>query len=147
MLPSFDDWRLDVQCHLLGIPKRKSDMKCALLLEMAVLLLVCGVLLFAQATPSSNEQKPESPAADASRWTGGRFFSVGGDVSAPKAVYQPDPEYSEEARKANYGGTCILWLVVGADGLTHGVRVARSLGLGLDEKAIEAVSSGSSSPR
>ena len=111
-------------------------MKCRLPFEIA--LLFCGLVSFAQTTPSSTDQKPESPAADA-RWTGGKFFSVGGDVSAPKAVYRPDPEYSEEARKANYGGTCILWLVVGADGLPYGVRVARSLGHGLDEKAIEAV--------
>ena len=33
----------------------------------------------------------------------------------------------------------ILWLVVGADGLPHNLRVARSLGMGLDEKALDAV--------
>ena len=66
-------------------------------------------------------------------------FRVGGGVSAPKAVYAPDPEYSEEARKAKYQGTCVLWLVVGPDGRPRDIRVARTLGLGLDEKAIEAV--------
>ena len=45
----------------------------------------------------------------------------------------------EEARKAKYQGTCVLWLVVGPDGRPRDIRVARSLGLGLDEKAIEAV--------
>ena len=72
---------------------------------------------------------------------GGGAFHVGGGVSAPKAVYAPDPEYSEEARKAKYTGTCVLWLVVGPDGRPRDIRVARSLGLGLDEKAIEAVRS------
>src|SRR5690349_3684997 len=71
--------------------------------------------------------------------TGGGVFRVGGGVSAPRVVYQPDPEYSEEARKAKYQGTCVLWLVVGPDGKPRDIRVARSLGLGLDEKAIEAV--------
>jgi TonB family protein len=60
-------------------------------------------------------------------------------VSAPRVIYSPDPEYSEEARKAKYQGTVILWVVVGPDGRVHDVRVARSLGLGLDEKAMEAV--------
>ena len=71
--------------------------------------------------------------------TGGGAYRVGGGVSGPKLIYQPDPEYSEEARKAKYQGTCVLWVVVGADGKPRDIRVARTLGLGLDEKAIEAV--------
>jgi protein TonB len=70
---------------------------------------------------------------------GGGAYKVGGGVSAPKAIYAPDPEYSEEARKAKYQGTCVLWLVVGPDGRARDIRVARTLGLGLDEKAMEAV--------
>ena len=70
---------------------------------------------------------------------GGGLFRVGGGVSAPRVIYQPDPEYSEEARKAKYQGTCVLWLVVGPDGRPRDIKIARSLGLGLDEKAIEAV--------
>jgi TonB family protein len=70
---------------------------------------------------------------------GGGVFRVGGGVSAPKPLYAPDPEYSEEARKAKYQGTCVLWLVVGPDGRPRDIRVSRTLGLGLDEKAIEAV--------
>src|SRR6202050_1411612 len=71
--------------------------------------------------------------------TGGGVFHVGGGVSAPKAIYAPDPEYSEEARKAKFQGTCVLWLIVGPDGRVRDIHIARSLGLGLDEKAIEAV--------
>lgn len=70
---------------------------------------------------------------------GGGVFRVGGGVSAPRAVFQPDPEYSEEARKAKYQGVCVLWLIVGPDGRPRDIRVTRTLGLGLDEKAIEAV--------
>lgn len=70
---------------------------------------------------------------------GGGVFRVGGGVSAPKVTYQPDPEYSEEARKAKYQGVCVLSLIVGPDGKPRDVKIARSLGLGLDEKAIEAV--------
>jgi periplasmic protein TonB len=71
--------------------------------------------------------------------TGGGVFRVGGGVSAPRVVFQPDPEYSEEARKAKYQGVCVLWLIVGPDGHPRDIKVARTLGLGLDEKAIEAV--------
>ncbi|HLK32441.1 MAG TPA: energy transducer TonB, partial [Terriglobales bacterium] len=70
---------------------------------------------------------------------GGGVYRVGGGVSAPRAVYSPDPEYSEEARKAKYQGTVVLWLIVGPDGRPHDIRVQRSVGMGLDEKAVEAV--------
>jgi TonB family protein len=70
---------------------------------------------------------------------GGGVFRVGGGVSAPKAIFAPDPEYSEEARKAKYQGTAVLSLIVGADGRPRQISVARSLGMGLDQKAIEAV--------
>jgi periplasmic protein TonB len=72
---------------------------------------------------------------------GGGVLNVGGGVSAPKMVFAPDPDYSEEARKAKYQGTCILWLVVGPDGRPRDVKVLRTLGMGLDEKALEAVRS------
>ncbi len=70
---------------------------------------------------------------------GGGVFKVGGGVSAPRALYAPDPDYSEEARRAKYQGTVVLWVVVGADGRPRDTRIQRSLGMGLDEKALEAV--------
>jgi len=70
---------------------------------------------------------------------GGGVFRVGGGVSAPQVLYKVDPEYSEEARKAKYSGTVVLQLIVDASGRARDIKVVRSLGLGLDEKAIEAV--------
>lgn len=70
---------------------------------------------------------------------GGGVFRVGGGVSAPLPIYKPEPEYSPEARKAKLQGTVILSLIVGIDGKAHAIQIARSLGLGLDERAIEAV--------
>ena len=70
---------------------------------------------------------------------GNGAYRVGGGVSAPVATFQPDPEYSEEARKAKYQGEVWLTVIVGTDGRAHDIRVSRSLGLGLDEKAIESV--------
>ena len=45
----------------------------------------------------------------------------------------------EEARKAKYQGVVVLNIIVGTDGRVHSPRVVRSLGMGLDEKAIEGV--------
>jgi TonB family protein len=70
---------------------------------------------------------------------GGGVFRVGGGVSAPRALDTPDPEYSEEARKAKYQGTVVLWLIVDENGKPRDIKIARSLGMGLDQKAIEAV--------
>jgi periplasmic protein TonB len=70
---------------------------------------------------------------------GGGVFRVGGGVSPPRPIYKPDPEFSEEARKAKYQGVCTLGMVVGVDGRPTNIHVLGSLGMGLDEKAIEAV--------
>ena len=70
---------------------------------------------------------------------GGGAFRVGGGVSQPAVIYKVDPEYSEEARKAKYSGTVLLQLVVDIDGKAKNIKVVKGVGLGLDEKAIEAV--------
>jgi periplasmic protein TonB len=67
------------------------------------------------------------------------IFHIGDGVSAPKPIYTPEPEFSEEARKAKYQGVVVLTIVVGPDGRVHNPRVLRSLGMGLDEKAVEGV--------
>ncbi len=70
---------------------------------------------------------------------GGGVFKVGGGISAPQALSTPDPEYTEEARRAKTQGTCILWLIVDAEGRPRDIRIVRGLGFGLDAKAVEAV--------
>ncbi len=70
---------------------------------------------------------------------GGGVFRVGGGVSAPVLLYKKEPEYSEEARKAKYQGTVVLYVEIDPSGKATNMRVVRSLGLGLDEKAMEAV--------
>ena len=70
---------------------------------------------------------------------GGGAYRIGNGVSAPRALETPDPEYSEEARKAKYQGVVVLWLIVGPDGKPRDIKVTRPLGMGLDQKAIEAV--------
>ncbi|MGA9568420.1 MAG: energy transducer TonB, partial [Candidatus Korobacteraceae bacterium] len=62
-----------------------------------------------------------------------------GGVTVPQVIFNPEPSFSEEARKAKQQGVVMLLAVVGIDGHTYDIRVAQSLGMGLDEKAIEAV--------
>lgn len=66
-------------------------------------------------------------------------FRPGPDVTAPFVVAKAKPEYSEEARIAKLEGSVLLSVVVGADGQPRDIHVARALGLGLDEKAVENV--------
>lgn len=72
---------------------------------------------------------------------GGGVFRVGGNVSAPVCLFCPDPEYSEEARKAKYQGLVLIRVVVGADGriVSQTIRIVKALGMGLDEQAVRTV--------
>jgi len=64
---------------------------------------------------------------------------VGGGVTAPTLVYKVEPSYSEEARVAKFQGTSVIQVEIDPQGVARNARVVRWLGLGLDEKAIEAV--------
>jgi TonB family protein len=64
---------------------------------------------------------------------------VGGKVSAPYQINQVEAEFSDEARRAKYQGIVVVAIIVDKDGNPKNPRVVRALGMGLDEKAIEAV--------
>ncbi len=64
-----------------------------------------------------------------------------GGVSPPHPIFNPDPEYSDEARKAKYQGTVLVWMIIEPSGGTTDIRIVRPLGMGLDEKALAAISS------
>jgi TonB family protein len=57
----------------------------------------------------------------------------------PQLIYQIEPEYSEDARKVHFQGTVVLAIDVDSNWLPSNIRVVRSVGLGLDERAIQAV--------
>lgn len=104
-------------------------------IEWIALVLFCSALLaLAQTQPSQETDIGKKGPEDGP-------LKVGCGVSAPRAIYTPDPEYSERARKAGYDGTCVLWLIVDTKGIPRNIAVARAIGMGLDEKAIEAVRS------
>ncbi len=70
---------------------------------------------------------------------GGIYLAGMRGVTVPRVIYNPEPSFSEEARKSKTQGAVTLLLTVAKDGHTRDIRVMRSLGMGLDEKAIAAV--------
>jgi len=70
---------------------------------------------------------------------GGGLMSVGGGVSAPQVLHSVEPEFTDDARRANYQGNVSVQLIVDSEGNPQNVRLVNHLGMGLDEKAIEAV--------
>ena len=70
---------------------------------------------------------------------GGGLMSVGGGVSAPQVIHSAEPAFTDEARRANYQGNVSVQLIVDSEGNPQNVRLVSHLGMGLDEKAIEAV--------
>lgn len=70
---------------------------------------------------------------------GGGVYTIGGGVSQPSIIHKVEPEYSEEARKAKWQGEVTLSVIVDQTGHARDIKVTHSLGLGLDQKAMEAV--------
>lgn len=65
---------------------------------------------------------------------------VGPDVNPPRVISKAEPNYSREAQRARLEGTVLLQFVVDPGGAARDIVVKRSLGLGLDEMAIESAS-------
>lgn len=89
------------------------------------------------ASPDGSAKPPEIPPSTEANG----IQRPGPGVKPPRARYTPDPSYSEVANAARYQPTCVLWLIVGPDGAPRNVRIARPVGLGLDEKAVQTVQS------
>ena len=66
-------------------------------------------------------------------------IQIGGDVTPPVLIWHPSPDYTEEARKAKVNGNVTVSLIVNNAGIPLNVHVTKGVGLGLDEKAVEAV--------
>jgi TonB family protein len=77
---------------------------------------------------------------------GGGAYKIGGGVSPPSILFKVEPEYSEEARKSKFQGTVLLFVVLDEKGNTRDIKILRPLGLGLDQKAVEAVEKWKFSP-
>jgi TonB family protein len=108
--------------------------------EFAFALLTLLPVPFAAAQQPIPPSDPTAPAqtneAPDSR---SGLYKVGGHISAPVLKHRVMAQYTDEARRANYQGVCLVSLIVDAQGNPVNVHIARALGMGLDEKAIEAI--------
>jgi TonB family protein len=73
------------------------------------------------------------------QYNGEPVRKIGGGVTAPMPIYEVEPEYTPEARKAKFNGIVLVGLIVDTNGLPQNVHVLRGVGMGLDENAVAAV--------
>ncbi|PYX66429.1 MAG: hypothetical protein DMG78_28950 [Acidobacteria bacterium] len=100
---------------------------------------VPGISSQSQTSAPSQTGDVSPPASDAAVTKPPSLVRVGGGVKPPRVIYQPEPSFSEPARRAKYQGVVVLWLVVGRDGLPTEIHVTIPLGAGLDARAVQAV--------
>ncbi len=98
-------------------------------------------LLSENSRPSPSAVEPAaSPASQVPpEYNGEPLRKIGGSVSTPTIIFQMEPKYSEEARQAKFNGIVLVNLVVDQNGVPQNVHVLRGVGMGLDEKAVEAI--------
>ena len=111
-----------------------SPMAAGRFVGVSVFVLLGMSLAFAQASQDKD-------AAGQQNGQDVTVYEVGNGVTPPKAVYAPNPEYTERARKAKINGYVIISLIVTIQGKPEKVRVKTSLEPDLDKKAVEAVRS------
>jgi protein TonB len=78
----------------------------------------------------------EGPGAGQGNADHGPYANV---VSLPRCAHCPDPQYTDEAREAKLQGKVTLQVLVGADGRASQIRILQGIGLGLDERAEQAI--------
>ncbi len=98
-----------------------------------ITLAIVGAALAAHPFPlHAQNDATKGPAA---------VYHVGDDgVTPPRALYTPQPEYDDAARRAKLSGKVLLSMIVTKDGDTRDVKIVKSLSPGLDKNSIEAVS-------
>lgn len=101
---------------MIDIPQWGAYARISTILVLFVMLLCIGTSM------SQSADNPKEPRA-----------------TLPKIVSTVDPEYTPEAKRKKIQGVVLLSLRVEPDGSIDDVKVVRSLGYGLDEKAVEAV--------
>ena len=119
---------------------RNSSSKLVYVLT-ALLTLPLTLQLTAQQTPPTPTEST-SPAANqtpVAQPDPDHPVHVGGSVKPPRLLYAATPTYSVPARQAKFPGKVQVYLWVDEQGNPSHVRVVHGVGIGLDEKAVEAV--------
>jgi len=117
----------------------KPRLIASLVIALAVLLAtgwwaVRTFWLIAPAGPP-----PAVNSAVTMKYSIGKIYNVGGDVTEPIPIYKPEPAYTKEARAAKLQGTDAFWIVVDTSGNVADAELLRSVDKGLDENAIETL--------
>ena len=97
---------------------------------LACVIMLAGAAAFALAR---NVQEPPDASSEA-------VYEIGDGVTAPKAVYHPDPEYTDRARRKKLNGTVVVAMVVTPQGDVRDLKVIKSLDKDLDKQALAAMS-------
>jgi TonB family protein len=100
--------------------------------------LYAALILAAASCVRAQDQPAPNPQGSAGQTP---VYKIGNGVTPPRVLYNPDPEFSDQARRKHFQGTCVIGLVVGEDGMPRSIKIIKPLGMGLDEKAIETVRS------
>lgn len=108
-------------------------------LTVLAVLLLAGAGAFATAKAIAIEPQSATHSGKHPKNAEGQIYKVGGDISAPVLLNTVAAKYTDKARRAKYQGVCLIQMTVDAQGNPQNPRVVRPLGMGLDEKALEAV--------
>jgi len=118
----------------MDLPKVTRARKVAMAV-MATCALLGGA---ATATALSFDVTPQD-GATANAPVHEKVYKIGGDVTPPVLTHSVDAEFTKKAKDAKYQGVSVVSLVVDSHGMPRHVHTIRKLGMGLDEKAVEAV--------
>jgi TonB family protein len=116
----------------MDVPKVSKARKFAMATVATCALLggaVTAMALSLEVTPANNAAAPVH----------GKIYKVGGDVSAPVLVHSVDAEFTPKAKRAKHEGVSVVSCIVDSSGMPQQVHTIQKLGMGLDEKALEAV--------
>jgi|HubBroStandDraft_4_1064222.scaffolds.fasta_scaffold04602_7 TonB family protein len=104
----------------------------------SLLLVILIASALAGISPAQNQ--PGKSSAQPADQNQEPIYEAGSNgVTPPHLIHNVIPEYSDKARRAKVEGTVLISLVVDSSGNPTMIKVTRSLGSGLDEKAVEAV--------
>jgi TonB family protein len=119
---------------------KRSGFDAGTMNDNPVPVLVClGVSFLEGADKVLPRIQPCPENLNSATYNGHSIYRVGGAVKLPVVTIQPAAKFSDEARRRKYQGVCVLGLVVDTQGNPQNVHILRTLGMGLDEKAMEAV--------
>jgi TonB family protein len=88
---------------------------------------------------ATGEPKTTEPDAASTLPDPAALEKIGHGVSAPVPINTPQAKYSREARKKKIQGTCLVRIIVDAQGVPQNPKIVRTIGYGLDEAAVDAI--------